>query len=469
VGPDFQRPAPPKADRFTIEPLPAATLTADGRAQQLIPGGAVSADWWRLFRSAQLDAIVQQALANNPTLQASLASLRQSQHNLRAGYGVFFPQAEANFDAIHERSAPLQRGVPASSSVFNLITLSGTVSYALDLFGGERRAVEALRAQADYQYYASKAAYVTLSANIVNTTIARAAYVAEVRATVQLIDLQKQQLAATEVAVRTGTAPYSDALSLRSLVAANRATLASLEQKISQAEDLLASLEGLAPSEASLPAVELTDLSVPADVPVSLPSDLVRQRPDILSSEAQLHAASANIGVATAALFPSISLSATDGATGSSLGSLTAPNGRFWSIGPSVTIPVFQGGTLWYHRKAAIDAFQEAQALYRQTVLDAFAQVADSLKALQHDAQALQAQSDAQQAAGEALGLVQVNYRAGLAAYLDVWIADVQFHEATIGYLQAIAQRQQDTVALFVALGGGWWNEARPTRPSEAK
>jgi NodT family efflux transporter outer membrane factor (OMF) lipoprotein len=307
-----------------------------------------------------------------------------------------------------------------------------------------------------------------LSANVVNTSIARAAYVAEIRATEQLIELQQQQLKSTEVEVRAGTAPYSDVLSLRSLIAANQATLAPLKQKISQTEDLLASLEGVVPAKASFPDIELTGLALPVDLPVSLPSDLARQRPDILSSEAQLHAASANIGVATAAMFPSISLSASYGGAGSSFGTLSAASGRFWSIGPSATIPVFQGGKLWYGRKAAIDAYQAAQANYRQTVLDGFAQVADSLKALEHDAQALQAEVDAQRAAGEALKLLQINYRAGLVAYLDVWAADVQFHEATIGYLQAVAQRYQDTVALFVALGGGWWSGPRPADPREA-
>jgi NodT family efflux transporter outer membrane factor (OMF) lipoprotein len=222
------------------------------------------------------------------------------------------------------------------------------------------------------------------------------------------------------------------------------------------------------PAKATLPEIELTGLSLPVELPVSLPSDLARQRPDILSSEAQLHAASANIGVATAAMFPSVSLSATYGGAGSSFGNLSAASGRFWSIGPSATVPIFQGGRLWYGRKAAIDAYQVAQATYRQTVLDAFAQVADSLKALEHDAQALQAEVDAQRAAGEALALLQVSYHAGLVAYLDVWAADVQFHEATIGYLQAVAQRYQDTVALFVALGGGWWNSPRHGDPSEA-
>lgn len=462
VGPDFTRPALIEANRYTAEPMPASTIAADGQTQRFTPGGTLNAEWWRLFHSDQLDAVVQQALAGNPTLQASEATLRQSEHNLRAGYGVFFPQAGVEFDAARERT-PARQGIQTSPAVFNLITLSGTISYALDLFGGERRTVEGLRAQVDYQRYLSNAAYLTLSANVVNTSIARAAYIAEVRATEELIGLQQQQLTSTEALLRAGTVAYSATLSLRGMIAANEATLAPLRQKTAQTEDLLASLEGAVPYKANLPDIDLAGFSLPLDLPVSLPSDLARQRPDILASEAQLHAASASIGVATAAMFPSISLSATYGGAASGFGALPAASGRFWSIGPSASIPVFQGGKLWYERKAAIDAYHAAQAAYRQTVLDAFAQVADSLQAVAHDAQALQANVDAQQAAADALGLVQVNYQAGLVSYVDVWAADVQFHLATIAYLQAVAQRYQDTVALFVALGGGWWNEPQPT------
>lgn len=463
LGPEFHRPAAPDAERYTAQPLSAATVAADDHTQKWAADTVLAADWWRLFQSAQLDAVVGQAMANSPTLEAAEATLRQSQYNLRAGYGVFLPQVGLEADAARERTAPAQAGLNIPPSVFNLITLSGTVSYALDVFGGERRMVEGLKAQAEYQRYLTYAAHLSLSANVVNTSVARAAYQAEVRTTEQLIELQRQQLRSIGAQVRAGTAAYSDLLSQESLLATNQAALASLRQRISQAEDLLASLEGVVPVRATLPDIDLTALSLPADLPLSLPSDLVRQRPDILASEAQLHAASANIGVATAAMFPSISLGGTYGAAGSSLDTLPAANGRFWSVGPSATIPLFEGGRLWYGRKAAIAAYQAALANYRQTVLDAFAQVGDTLQALEHDAQALQAQVDAQRAAAEALKLVQVNYRAGLASYVDVRTADVQFHQASIGYLQAVAQRYQDTVALFVALGGGWWTV--PRRP----
>ena len=462
VGPDFVRPAPPDSGRYTREALPAATAAADGKSQNLASTSALKADWWRLFGSAQLNTVVQQALANNQTLQAAQASLRQSQDNLRAGYGVYFPTASAELDARRQHTAASQQGLRIPSSTFDLVTLSGTVSYALDVFGGERRKVEGLRAQADYQRYAGMAAYLALSANVVNTCIARAAYSEQIRATEQLVDLERQQLLLAEAQVRAGTAPYSSALAVRGLIAANEALLAPLRQKVSQTEDLLATLEGVVPAKAVLPDIGLASLSLPLDLPVSVPSDLVRQRPDILEAEAQLHAASADIGVATAAMFPSFSLSGTYGGSGSNFGNLSAASGRFWSLGPSATIPLFQGGTLWYGRKAAIDAFEQSQATYRQTVLGAFGQVADSLTALEHDAEELGAQVDARRDAQEALGLLQANYRAGLVSYTDVLVADVQLHQATIGYLQAVAQRHQDTVALFVALGGGWWNGKDP-------
>jgi len=461
VGPDFVRPAPPDTDRYTREPQPTTTIAADGCAQQFIAGAPLPSDWWRLFGSPQLDAVVWQAVTNNPTLQAAEASLRQSQDNLRAGYGVFYPQMEANVSATRQQVATAQSGGSTSGRLFNLVTASGTISYALDVFGGSRRTVESLRALADYQRYESQAACLALTVNVVNTCIARAAYAAEIRATEELIVMEQEQLQLTELQVRAGTVAYASVLSLRSLIAANQALLAPLRQNVSQAEHLLASLEGVLPSQVILPDLELTNLTLPADLPVSLPSALVHQRPDILAAEAEMHSASAKIGVATAAMYPSINISGTYGTAGSSFGNLSAlaaASGQFWSLGPSATIPVFQGTSLWYGRKAAIDVYQQSAASYRATVLGAFAQVADSLNALEHDAEALAAQTEARQAAAEALALSQANYQTGLVNYLDLLTADIQFHTATIDWLQALALRHQDTVALFTALGGGWWN-----------
>ncbi len=458
VGPNFVRPPPPDADRYTRQLQSEATVAADGQSQYFTSSNKLIADWWKLFKSDQLNTIVNKAITNNPTLQASEASLRQSQDSMRAGYGVFFPQIQAGAGTSRQRTASTGQGSQTPGRIFNLITFSGTVSYALDVFGGARRSVESLRALADYQRYENVAAYLMLTSNVVNTSIARAAYSEESRTTSQLIMLEKQQLKLTQAQVSTGRVSYSAVLSVQGLIASAQASLAPLEQNVSQSEHLLASLEGEFPSKANLPDIDLNGLSLPIDLPVSLPSDLVNQRPDILAAEAQMHVASAKIGVATALMFPSFSLNGTFGTSGSSFGNLTAASGKFWSIGPTATIPLFQGTTLWFGRRAAIDAYQQSRANYRQTVLGAFAQVADSLKALEHDAEALQAQAEAKRDASEALKLLQDNYRAGLVDYLAVLTADVQFHETSIAYLQAVTQRYQDTVALFVALGGGWWN-----------
>ena len=468
VGPNFVRPAPPDTDRYTHELQSEATIAADDQVQHFTSSNTLIADWWKLFQSTELDAVVNKAIANNPTLQASEASLRQSQDNMRAGYGVFFPQIQAQAGASRQRTSSLQQGAQTSGKIFNLVTLSSTISYAIDVFGGARRSVESLRAQADYQRYENVAAYLILSSNVVNTSIARAAYAAQIRTTKDLIKLEKQQLYLTQAQVRAGTVPYSNVLSVQSLIAANQASLAPLEKNLAQAEHLLAMLEGEFPSKADLPEINLNKFSLPIDLPVSLPSDLVNQRPDILAAEAQMHVASAKIGVATALMFPSFSLNGTFGTSGTNFGNLTASSGKFWSIGPVATIPLFQGTTLWFGRKAAIDAYQQSRANYRQTVLSAFEQVADSLKALEHDAEALQAQVEAKNTAQEALKLLQANYHAGLVDYLAVLTADVQYHETSIAYLQAVAQRYQDTVALFVALGGGWWNAQIPTVKGEA-
>lgn len=463
VGPDFVRPAPPAADSYTRGAAPTETIPANGQTQHFVQGAGIAADWWRLFNSAKLDAVVREAIADNPGLQAAQASLRQSQDNLRAGYGVFFPQVDAEFDATRQKFSSARFGGTSAASIFNLFTLQASVSYTLDVFGGERRAVEGLQAQVDLERATVRGTYLALSGNVVNTMIARAAYGEEIKATEQLIVIQKEQVEITEAQAQAGTVPYVNVLSLRSQLASVEATLPPLRQRLDQAGHLLATLVGLAPGQWAPPQLELTELKLPTDLPVTLPSELVRQRPDILAAEAQLHSASADIGVATAALFPSFTLNGTYGQNNKSLNDLFASNSSFWSLGANVTAPLFRGGTLWFRREAALEGYRQSLATYRQTVLGAFAQVADTLRALEHDAEDLDAHSRALDAAEEALQLVQANFRAGTVNYLQILIANAQYHQAKIGYLQAQAARLQDTAALFVALGGGWWNaQVRP-------
>lgn len=459
VGPDFERPATLKDDRYTSEAAAPATIAADDLSQGFHTDQALQADWWRLFQSPALNDAVQQALEHNPSMEASNATLRQSQDALRAGSGIFFPQVDVGLSGKRERSSTAAQGIATPGSIYNVVTLGANISYAIDVFGGQRRTVEALRAQSEVQQNLNRAARLTLTANVVNTAIARAAYLAQTKATEQLLVLQQQQLNLLQIQFQTGSTPYTAILNLKSAMSANHSALAALEQRRAQTEHLLASLLGGTPASTRLPDLNLLSLTLPQDLPVSLPSDLAHQRPDILASEAQMHAANAEIGVATAAMFPSINLGAGYGSAGSSFGALDGDNAKFWNIGPSIDIPIFRGGSLWYGRQAAIDAWQAAQGNYRQTVLNAFAQVADALNALEHDAEGLAAQVENKRATSETLEIVHANYQSGIAAYSDVLAADIASHQAVVAYLQSLAQRQQDTVGLFAALGGGWWND----------
>jgi NodT family efflux transporter outer membrane factor (OMF) lipoprotein len=453
VGPNFVRPAAPQGKSLTAQPLPESTVLADGKVQRFAEGQKVAADWWRLLSCPQLDAIVVESLAKNPSLEVARATLRMSQDTLRAGYGVFVPQGSVGAGVTREQYNPAPGIVQAPSSAFNLFTVSANVSYALDIWGGERRQLEALRAQVDDQRYALAGTYIMLSSNVVNAVIAQAAYRAEIDATVASIALQKEQLTITQAQAQGGTVPYANVLSIQSQIASTEATLPPLEQKIDQAADLLATLAGQTPAEWRQPRIALTDLTLPRDLPVSLPSELVRQRPDILQAEAVVHAANANIGMATAAMLPNLTLSASYG-----IGATSSGSGPLWNLGAGITQPVFQAGTLWYQRKAAMDAHDASLASYRQTVLSAFQQVADTLRGLQHDAEAVRFQTEAVESAASAMQLIQANYVAGVTNYLQVLVADGQYLLARIGYVQAVAQRLQDTVALYVALGGGWWS-----------
>jgi NodT family efflux transporter outer membrane factor (OMF) lipoprotein len=462
VGPDFVRPEALAATQYTQGQEPAQTVTAAGQAQRFDHGAKIAAEWWRLFQSPKLDTVIKEAVAENLNLKSAEARLRQSQENLRAGYGVFFPQVSGSFGSLRQRFTSAQFGVAnAPGSIFSLFTASATISYVLDVFGGQRRLVESLAAQADYQNYTALATYLTLLGNVVNAAIAQAAYRAEIEATQEIIGFQKEQLRLTEIQAQAGTVPYLSVVSLQAQLAATEATLPPLRQNLNKTQHLLAALGGRTPAERAPVRLKLADFTLPQDLPVTLPSELVRQRPDILAAEALMHTASANVGVATAAMFPSITLSGAYGQTGTEITRLFGTAGNIWNLGATVAQPLLRGGTLWFQRRAAMEAYQASLTDYRQVVVSAFQQVADTLRAVEHDAEALQAQAASLAAAAQARQLVKANYQAGLANYLQVLTADGQYQQARLGYIQAQALRLQDTAALFVALGGGWW-QAEP-------
>lgn len=454
VGPDFDSPAPPQVTHYDFHSDPVKTVDAEGSAQTISAAAALSPDWWKLFDCPKLDAIVAEAIAGNQTLDAAKASLREAEDNLRAGYGVFFPQVTAGTSAARE----VARLGEVETPILGLYTLTGSVGYVLDIFGGERRQVEGLGAQRDYQRDALRAAYLSLAANIVNTVVADAAYEAEIEATQEIVGFQSEQVRLAKVQAQAGTMDYAAVLSLIAAEETTEATLPQLRQKQAQARHLLAILTGHFPADWTPPEIAFGEIVLPTNLPLSLPSSLVRQRPDIRQAEATLHTASAAIGVATAAMLPSFTLDATAGWSGLSHGNLLSNANKIWSFDAAATTPLFEGGSLWYKRKAAIADFEAARANYRQTVLTAFGQVADTLRALEHDAEALSAEERAVETARRALSLVQANYATGLADYTALLIADAQFQQAQIALLQIRAVRYQDTVTLFVALGGGWWN-----------
>jgi len=431
-------------------------LEGDGAAQVIEPGRPVDAAWWRLFGSPRLNDLVSAGLEGSPTLTAARAALAESQDQGRAGAGVFFPQLSGEADAERERFAPVEQGVSGKPATFGLYTLTGRVSYALDLFGGERRSVEALVAAADRQRYAAGAAYLALTGNIVDAAIARAGYADQAAALDDIVRLDGARRDGLNAQFRAGYGAWSNVLAAQQQLDADRQTLAVTVQRQAASMTLLQSLLGRETGTPAPAAPALADLTIPPDAPVSLPAQVVRERPDILQAQAALHQASAQVGVATAALFPSIDITGNFGAASLSLGKLGSPDGVFWGIGPSIKAPIFTGGALWYGRKAAQQDFLQVQSTYRQTVLSALEQVADSLKALDADAAVSAASRDAADAAQGDVILARANREAGVIADDDAMGLEIQADRARLILIAARSQRLQDVVALYLASGGGW-------------
>ena len=467
VGPDFVQPEAPKTSSYTASPLPAetaATPGTGGAAQRLVSGQEIPDQWWTLFHSPALDQLVRQALADSPTLAAAQAALRQAQETLRADLGVALsPAVDAGLSGRRQRTSGAALGQPnAPANEFDLYNASVNVSYSLSLVGGAQRELESLRSQVDYQRFQLEGAYLALTSNLVTTAVKEASLRAQIRATQEIITAQEKQLAIVERQFTLGAVSRPDVLAQRSQLAQTRAGLPPLDKALAQTRHALAVLAGRLPSASGLPEFELATFELPQTVPVSLPSALVRQRPDIRASEALLHQASAQIGVATAALFPQITLSGAIGSETTRSQDLLSSGTGVWNFGAALLQPVFHGGELVARRRGAIAAYDQAAAQYRQTVLLAFQNVADVLRALDTDAAALKAQAEAESAAQDALTLSESQFKLGAVSYLVLLNAQRQYQQAHIALVQAQATRFADTAALFQALGGGWWNRSAP-------
>ena len=360
--------------------------------------------------------------------------------------------------ATRQQFSPAQFGQPGGPLLFNLFNATVNVSYSLDVWGGKRRAVEASEAQAGYQRFQVEAAFLTLTANVVTTAIQEASLRGQIKATQDIIKGQTEQLEVLRGQFNLGGAARSDVLAQEADLAATQATLPPLEKQLEQQRSLLATLTGRFPSEADRQAFTLAVLTLPQKLPLSVPSRLVQQRPDIRAAEEQLHQASANIGVATANLLPQFNITGDYGSAAAKVASLFTPATAIWSIGGSVAQPLFHGGTLLHQRKAAIAAYEAAMAQYRDTVLNAFRNVSDALRAIHSDAVTLRAQERATRTATDSLNLAREQFRAGAITYLTLLNAQRTQQQALILLAQAQAARYADTAALFQALGGGWWN-----------
>lgn len=448
VGPDFHRPVPPAVATYRSDEDAAGGLRLD-------PGSAIAEDWWHAFGSPQLDALVERGLANSPDVAAAQARLRAAQAQLRTGYGALFPQVDASGSATRERTSPSRLGQAGPAEVFSLFTPGVAVGYVIDLFGGNRRQVEALHASAVAQAQTLRATRLSLAGNIAATVIARAAFHEQVDAWRAIVAASEDQFAAAQARTRAGTQPMAAELALAQSLESARAGLKTAQVKAEQADNLLAVLLGDPPGSANLPEIALASLHVPESLPLRLPSDLVRQRPDILIAEAGAHNASAQIGVATAALLPQITLSASTGSSTNSFGALFGTGSGVWSYSAGVTAPLFAGGSLINRRNAAIADYQAAMQVWRQTVITAFGQVADVLSANAGDSASDAAATRACQDAETVYGLAETDHLAGLVSAADIAATRAQWQTARIAAATARATHLQDVTALYVALGGG--------------
>jgi NodT family efflux transporter outer membrane factor (OMF) lipoprotein len=455
VGPDFRRPPPGVSRAYT-----PTKLTAHDDGQVFVDGLDIPGQWWALFHSSALSGLVTRALNANPSLQSAQAALVQAHETLYAQEGSFFPDLTASFEPTRNKTATRSVSFAAAqpTAYYTLVTAQLAVSYSPDLWGGTRRQVENLVAQAQQQRFQVEATYLTLTSNVVTTCINEASLREQEGATRQIIDAETALLAVLQKQYDLGQIAQVDLLAQRAALEQARSALPPLQKQLAQQRDALASLLGVPPDNDLTEHFTLDDFTLPRQLPVSLPAALVDQRPDMRQAEENLHAASALVGVAIANRLPSLTLSAAGGSQSNVFRQLFASGNGFWTIAATVTQPVFDGGTLLHRARAAWAALDQAKAQYRSTTLSAYQNVADTLAALQSDADAWSAARAGEEAAREGLRVVRLQVSLGQVGYLSILNAQQAALQSEITLIQAKANRLSDTAALFQALGGGWWH-----------
>jgi NodT family efflux transporter outer membrane factor (OMF) lipoprotein len=459
VGPNFHRPAPPQVDRYTAEPLPAESASAPGpggAAQRFLLEQEVPRDWWKLFGSEELNGMVDQALRANPSVKSAQAALRQAMENAAAQRGAYVPNVQGGFDASrnHDALGVLSPTLASPESFFNLFRPQVSVSYVPDVFGGNRRQVEALAAQAESSRFLLDATYLTLTANVVTAAVQEAGLRAQIGATMRVIQLEREALAVLRRELELGAIAEGDVYAQEAALAQLEASLPPLNRQLQQNRDLLAVLTGRLPAELKPPHLDLDGLTLPTDLPLGIPSRLVERRPDVRAAEAQLHAATAEVGVSIANLLPQFLITGDIGSSATAMRDLFKAGTGFWSLGGSASQTLFAGGTLLHRKRAADAALDEAGAMYKSAVLTAFQNVADSLHALATDADALNAATRSVNASQKSLEVVRRQLELGSVSPLALINAEQSYQQALVALAQARANRLADTAALFQSLGG---------------
>jgi NodT family efflux transporter outer membrane factor (OMF) lipoprotein len=472
VGPDFQRPAAPGVDGYTRQPLVGKTASTEipgGEEQRFVHDREISQQWWTLFQSPQLNALIEKALKVNPSLVAAQAALRQAKELVYAQQGFYYPIIQANVSPSRQRtSATFSPALNSGDALYNLYTAQVTVGFTPDVFGGNRRQVESLSALAESQRFLLEATYLTLTSNVVAAAIQEASLRAQIAATRDIVALSTKSLELLRRQFELGYVARIDVAAQETALAQVEQTLPPLRRQLEQTRDLLTALAGRFPNDELPETFELSALHLPQDLPLSLPSKLVEQRPDVRAAEEQMHAASAQIGVAIANMLPQFTISAAKGGAATEFSQMFANGNPFWSVAGNVTQTLFAGGTLLHRKRAAEAAFEQAAAQYRSTVITAFQNVADTLYALQSDADGLKAAVAAERAAKLSLDLTLKQQKIGYVNYLALLSAQQAYQQTVIARAQAHASRFADTAALFQALGGGWWNRSNTTPEQKA-
>jgi len=478
VGPSFHPPTAPANAGYTATPLPESSTAAPvhgGEPQRLINDLDIPFEWWQLFQSSPLNALVTRSFEANPTVPAARAALAQAQELVRAQRGFYYPTVAAGFQGERVKVAgnntqssslgiqangnnlgqPLQPAVPL---FYTFYTAGLTVGFVPDVFGANRRQVESLAAQRDAQRFALEATYITLASNVVAAAIQEASLRAQIAATRQIIAAEEKSLQILRDQLQLGFAMRIDVAAQEAALAQAEASLPPLQEQFEQTRDLIRALAGNLPNQDVPETFELDALELPPQLPLSLPAKLIEQRPDVRAAEAQLHAANAQVGVAVAAMLPQFSISGTLGGAADQIPWLFRTGGSFWTMVGGVSQPVFEGGTLLHTKRAAEAALKQAATQYQSTVIAAYQNVSDTLHASISDAEALVGAVEAENAAKVTYDLTRRQLEAGYANYLALLSAEAAYNQALLTRIEAQATRYGDSIALFQALGGGWWN-----------